>query len=172
MVSPLQKRLFILLIMSFLLLFIIRYLFFHGDIVAAIKASTEEYKRTANMPVLVTVYYEALCGDSKHFIIKQLLPAFKQASPIMDVQLVPYGKAKTSTTLTGSYRFECQHGQTECEANMYHACAIEAIQRAEDRINMVACMIHDNRRPREALHNVSTTCSISFRHYFQNNGSI
>ncbi|EDW02789.1 GH10843 [Drosophila grimshawi] len=38
------------------------------------------------------VFYEALCPDSKYFITKQLLPAYKNAAPIMEVQLVPYGK--------------------------------------------------------------------------------
>lgn len=39
------------------------------------------------------VFYEALCPDSKHFIMKQLVPAYEKAAPIMDIVLVPYGKA-------------------------------------------------------------------------------
>lgn len=49
--------------------------------------------RLAGTPVIVMVYYEALCPDSKHFILKQLEPAYSKASSIIDFQLIPYGKA-------------------------------------------------------------------------------
>ncbi|XP_054742448.1 gamma-interferon-inducible lysosomal thiol reductase [Anastrepha obliqua] len=148
MVSVAHKRIIILLAVFLLLFLFVRYLLFHG----AILAPQPEYKRTPGMPVLVTVFYEALCGDSKHFIIKQLLPAFKQAAPLMEIQLVPYGKAQTFTNPDGTYRFDCQHGALECEANMYHACAIEAIESTKERLDVIACMIRDNRNPKEAMH--------------------
>lgn len=87
--------------------------------------------------------------------MKQLVPAYKEAAPIMDILLIPYGKASTSTNPDGSYRFDCQHGQVECEANTYHACTIEAVEDAQARLDLVACMIRDNRLPKEALHKVS-----------------
>lgn len=46
-----------------------------------------------NSPVVVTVFYETLCPDSKHFVVKQLEPTSKKAGAFMDVVLVPYGKA-------------------------------------------------------------------------------
>ncbi|KAH8263576.1 hypothetical protein KR044_010851, partial [Drosophila immigrans] len=101
--------------------------------------------------VLVMVFYEALCPDSKYFITKQLLPAFKVAAPIMEVQLVPYGKAHTATDSDGKYTFECQHGLTECQANTYHACAAEIIEDPLTRLEVVTCMIRDNRHPKEAM---------------------
>lgn len=42
---------------------------------------------------MVMVFYEALCPDSKHFIIKQLEPTYTKAPALIDFQLVPYGKA-------------------------------------------------------------------------------
>lgn len=42
---------------------------------------------------MVTVFYEALCPDSKHFVIKQLQAAFYKAPTLIDFQLIPYGKA-------------------------------------------------------------------------------
>lgn len=42
---------------------------------------------------MVMVFYEALCPDSKNFILKQLEPTFSKASSIIDFQLIPYGKA-------------------------------------------------------------------------------
>lgn len=119
------------------------------------------------------VFYEALCPDSKHFIIRQLQPSFYRAPTLVDFQLVPYGKAKVSakrividlkhlrqfyhllfqTTQNedGSLSFDCQHGALECEANIYHACAIEAIQEPKVLLDMVACMIKDNYQPKEAM---------------------
>ncbi|XP_014102669.2 gamma-interferon-inducible lysosomal thiol reductase [Bactrocera oleae] len=146
MVSAAHKRLIIVFTLV-AVFFFIRYLLFHG----AILAPPPEPKRSPGAPVLVSVYYEALCGDSKHFIIKQLLPAFRQAAPLMDIELIPYGKAQTFINTDGGYRFECQHGHVECEGNMYHACVIEAIENPQTRLNMVACMIRDNRNPKEAM---------------------
>lgn len=51
----------------------------------------------------------------------------------------------------GSLKFDCQHGETECEANIIHCCAIEAIHDRETRLNVVACMISDNSNPKEAF---------------------
>lgn len=98
------------------------------------------------------VFYEALCPDSKFFITKQLLPAYKAAAPIMDVILVPYGKAHTTDEGNNNYSFECQHGLTECQGNMYHACAAEAIEDPLVRLEVVTCMIQNNRKPKDALH--------------------
>ena len=89
--------------------------------------------------------------------MKQLLPAYKEAAPLMDVQLIPYGKATTYTNPDGSYRFDCQHGHLECEANTYHACVIEVVQDALARLEVVTCMIRDNHLPKEAFHKVSHT---------------
>lgn len=54
------------------------------------------FTRSAGAPVIVMVFYEALCPDSKHFIMKQLQYAFYKAPALIDFQLVPYGKAKVS----------------------------------------------------------------------------
>ncbi|XP_017476061.1 PREDICTED: gamma-interferon-inducible lysosomal thiol reductase [Rhagoletis zephyria] len=148
MVSAIHKRLGALFIV---LIFLYLYMRFFTNYVD-FTYFHQTHERTAGTPLLVTVYYEALCGDSKHFIIRQLLPAFKQAEPLMEIQMIPYGKAKTFTEPDGTYRFECQHGSVECEGNMYHACAIEAIESTKDRLNVIACMIRDNRAPKEAMH--------------------
>lgn len=53
--------------------------------------------------MLVMVFYEALCPDSKFFITKQLLSTYKAAAPIMEVQLVPYGKVRNSRVILKNY---------------------------------------------------------------------
>lgn len=46
--------------------------------------------------VKVSVYYEALCSDSRFFILKQLVPAYEAIPEYVELDLVPYGKAKVS----------------------------------------------------------------------------
>lgn len=119
------------------------------------------------------VFYEALCPDSKHFVLRQLQPAFYKAPTLVDFQLVPYGKAsvrnytklllfllfsiskticfQTKVNGDGSLTFECQHGPLECEANTYHACTIEAIEEPKVLLDMISCMIKNNNRPKDAM---------------------
>lgn len=54
----------------------------------------------------------------------------------------------------GSLRFECQHGSVECNANMYHACVIEAIDEPKVLLDVITCMIRDNSKPKEAMQKV------------------
>lgn len=44
--------------------------------------------------IKISVYYEALCSDSRFFILKQLVPAYETIPDYIDLDLVPYGKAK------------------------------------------------------------------------------
>lgn len=50
-------------------------------------------EKVSGTPVLVMVYYEALCPDSKNFVLKQLKTSFDRAPDLMEIQLIPYGKA-------------------------------------------------------------------------------
>lgn len=63
--------------------------------------------------------------------------------------------SQTTTNKDGSLKFECQHGPTECLANMYHACSIEAIDEPKVLLDVIACMIRDNTDPKEAMQKVS-----------------
>lgn len=47
------------------------------------------------------VFYEALCPDSKGFLVKQLDTAYAKAPELIDFQLVPYGKATVSVHFFG-----------------------------------------------------------------------
>lgn len=103
----------------------------------------------------MAVFYEALCPDSKHFIIKQLQTTFQRLPLLITIDLVPYGKATTSTNADGSLQFSCQHGPVECQANIIHACTIEYILEADLRLDVIACMIKDNMVPEDAFNRVS-----------------
>lgn len=112
----------------------------------------ELQQRPADAPIYTMVFYEALCPDSKNFVLKQLQPTFSRAPNLIDIQFVPYGKATTSTKSDGSLAFDCQHGPIECEANIIHACVIEAVHDAKVRLEMVACMIRENMIPKDAFY--------------------
>ncbi|XP_046611513.1 gamma-interferon-inducible lysosomal thiol reductase-like [Neodiprion virginianus] len=101
--------------------------------------------------VLVSVYYEALCPDSKFFVVKQLLPTFQKIKENLQVELIPYGKAKTVETPTG-YEFTCQHGPLECEANIIHACVIDLVNDQLIQLDYISCMIQDNMQPERVMH--------------------
>lgn len=42
----------------------------------------------------ISVYYEALCSDSRFFILKQLIPTYDKLRDHMILDFVPYGKAE------------------------------------------------------------------------------
>lgn len=95
----------------------------------------------------VSVYYEALCPDSRRFILEQLLPAYELIPDIINLDLVPYGKASTKQD-NQEFTFSCQHGPTECLANKIHACAIKFITHDHLlQLRYIACMINDNYNP-------------------------
>ena len=41
----------------------------------------------------VTVFYEVLCPDSRHFILRQLFPTWQKVSELMEIDYRPFGKA-------------------------------------------------------------------------------
>lgn len=80
------------------------------------------------------------------------MPTYRKLTPFMDISLVPYGKAATHPSMNGSYRFDCQHGTTECQANIYHACVIDIVKEIQRRLDIIACMINNNHSPRDAFY--------------------
>ena len=53
----------------------------------------------------------------------------------MNVTLVPYGNAKTS-----GKEVKCQHGEEECEGNMWENCAIKLNPEFSDYFPFIHCM--------------------------------
>ncbi|KAL1130334.1 hypothetical protein AAG570_013272 [Ranatra chinensis] len=98
--------------------------------------------------LVLTVFYECLCPDSKSFFIKHLLPSIVKVPQFISAVLVPYGKAKTIMR-QGEYRFTCQHGEVECFGNKIHACVIAKVQDVLIQVQIITCMIADNIDPKE-----------------------
>lgn len=44
----------------------------------------------------LTIYYEALCPDSKAFIVSELYPSYEILKNYIKIDFVPYGFAKVS----------------------------------------------------------------------------
>ncbi|VVC43698.1 Gamma interferon inducible lysosomal thiol reductase GILT [Cinara cedri] len=95
----------------------------------------------------VGIYYEALCPDSRNFILQHLVPSINKAPNSFDVDFVPYGKAKTHENSDGSIIFDCQHGEVECQANKIHSCAKKHIKDKSILVKYIACMIDYNYDP-------------------------
>ncbi|XP_055330576.1 gamma-interferon-inducible lysosomal thiol reductase-like [Paramacrobiotus metropolitanus] len=77
-------------------------------------------------PVLLEVFYETLCPNSIAFIKNQLYPTVQQIISIVNVSMVPYGKA-TQTKDGDNWDFTCQHGPRECVGNIVESCALKYI---------------------------------------------
>lgn len=76
----------------------------------------------------LALYYEALCpscqqlttGAYASFISEELYQPIKDITAFV---FVPFGNAKP--TGTGSY--SCQHGEAECDSNVYEGCALKLL---------------------------------------------
>ncbi|XP_063972838.1 gamma-interferon-inducible lysosomal thiol reductase-like [Diachasmimorpha longicaudata] len=121
------------------------------------KLSVMPVPRIKHEKVKITVYYEALCPDSRSFVVRQVVPTYQKIPDNVVVQMVPYGKATTIPGPNG-YTFNCQHGPRECEANTIHACAIDVIKDPDVQLKFLACMIERNIWPQ----NITRTCADRF----------
>ncbi|KAI5712514.1 GILT-like protein 1 [Diaphorina citri] len=85
-------------------------------------------------PAHLTVYYEALCPDSRYFVTRPLHNAL-QTFPELNVKYVPFGKA-SSNSYGG---FDCQHGPEECRGNIVHGCALARLEPGKAQHDFVYC---------------------------------
>lgn len=116
----------------------------------------------ASSQVKVTVYYEALCSDSRNFMLRELLPTYLALSKYLILDLVPYGKARTMENPDGKLEFHCQHGEIECLANKVHACTIDKVQDPGQLLQMVVCMIDNNIIPLDAAQRCASQHAVNY----------
>ncbi|XP_050668480.1 GILT-like protein 1 [Leptidea sinapis] len=89
--------------------------------------------------LLVTVYYESECPDSRSFVINQLRPAIHLLHSYVKLHLIPFGKSRSINY--GDDGFECQHGSSECLGNIVQDCALDLMRKESDKkkVEYVAC---------------------------------
>lgn len=85
-------------------------------------------------PVHFTIYYEALCPDSRYFITRPLRAAL-DSFPDLNIKYIPFGKANSD----GRGGFTCQHGPEECRGNIIHGCALARLPPGRPQHDFVYC---------------------------------
>ncbi|XP_073999387.1 gamma-interferon-inducible lysosomal thiol reductase-like isoform X2 [Rhodnius prolixus] len=163
-VSKLLRAKLVLFAVILLALWLIYYYLFRVTQISNIKDTTGINGLVPEMPysimnadnvvhneaVLISVYYECLCPDSRSFFTNQLQPLVEKL-PIsyLKMDLIPYGKAETETVSKGKYRFTCQHGPLECLGNKIHGCTLQMTSDDVIRVKVITCMIDENYNPKE-----------------------
>ncbi|KAF0297191.1 Gamma-interferon-inducible lysosomal thiol reductase [Amphibalanus amphitrite] len=102
----------------------------------------------AQAPLNLTVHYEALCPDSKHFVVDQLEPLWRRigSSDVLSLQFVPWGKAWEHEDPTGDGAYvTCQHGPAECWGNRLHGCVLSQLADAGQQLAAVSCLMRNYR---------------------------
>lgn len=94
--------------------------------------------------VVVEVFYETYCPDSRSFVLDQLNSTYAKLSSIIKLELVPYGKASRRELPSGWYSFDCQHGDKECYGNLLQSCVIKYYPDPKEHLPLVACMFASN----------------------------
>ena len=91
-----------------------------------------------NTKVSVQVSIEALCIDSKNYMLDELVPTFASPlSQVMDLQVVVFGNSKLDTA---AQTVTCQHGAAECDADVYQQCAIDNFIYPSRYLPFLACL--------------------------------
>ena len=103
--------------------------------VGMVGVATADFSRKLSL----SVYYESACPDSKAYIINQLQPAMNLLQDYLDLQLVPFGKARSINNGFGGFR--CQHGQPECLGNMIQDCTLNLMSSRSDmeKVKYIVC---------------------------------
>ncbi|CAH2258846.1 jg12561 [Pararge aegeria aegeria] len=99
----------------------------------------EQLSNAVPQKVLLTVYYESKCPDSKSFILKQLEPTMQHLQDQIKLIFVPFGKSRSINY--GDEGFECQHGPAECLGNIVQDCSLHLLNERSDKEKLayVAC---------------------------------
>ncbi|KFM58934.1 Gamma-interferon-inducible lysosomal thiol reductase, partial [Stegodyphus mimosarum] len=104
-------------------------------------AQSDSRSSTSPEKVQLDIYYETDCPDSMRFVTRQLYPLYREMESILDIRLIPYGKAREYyNTETKKYDFMCHHGPSECYGNTVQSCVISLYPEKKDQMNFIDCM--------------------------------
>jgi len=102
--------------------------------------------RKDEQKVKVEVFYETHCPACQAFITGELAQLWADAEIREHVQplLYPFGNGAASTDVsdqgTTSYTLTCQHGESECQGNLMHICAITQLNDPARFMPLIMCM--------------------------------
>uniref|UniRef100_A0A7S3PAL8 Gamma-interferon-inducible lysosomal thiol reductase n=1 Tax=Amphora coffeiformis TaxID=265554 RepID=A0A7S3PAL8_9STRA len=92
----------------------------------------------ADTKVSVQIYIEALCIDSKNYMLDEVVPTMESPlAAVMDLQIVVFGNSKLDTA---ARTVTCQHGAAECDADVYQQCAINNFIYPSRYVPFLACL--------------------------------
>lgn len=100
--------------------------------------------------VSVTIYYEALCPDSKSFFTEHFKPTWDLLKKYIKLELVPFGKSKSTDyridqtqTSPSNVKFTCRHTDNECLGHRYQACILNETRAYDwnDKVNFINCLM-------------------------------
>ncbi|CAK67549.1 unnamed protein product (macronuclear) [Paramecium tetraurelia] len=109
----------------------------------------------------VSAYIESLCPDTTRFIQSSLLKALQtpQFEELVELRLVPYGKASQVLQNDSKIVFQCQHGDLECFGNKIQACGFDALNASQqEQINFLTCIQKSRKRQQEDFENEIRQC--------------
>jgi len=111
--------------------------------------------------VKVDVYFEALCPDSKDFIVNQLMPLYDNPDfkDRLDITLVPFGKASFKE-VNGELQFTCQHGVNECISNTYLSCSLKMYS-LDQSLRYTNCIMKET-LPQDHLETCANKLSLNY----------
>lgn len=89
--------------------------------------------------VVVSLYYETLCPYCKAWINDELIPTYEKLQKYMTVEFIPYGNAHQFPD-GDSWRFTCQHGQSECTGNIQQSCLLKYVPNQDEFIYAIHCI--------------------------------
>ncbi len=105
------------------MIYIFRLLF-----ISIVLIDNKDYVLSTSYKVDVTIHYELICPHSRTIILEQAIPAWRRLSPIMNLELIPYGNTRTRiynySSIPPNMKFECQHGKRECDVNSLMVCIL------------------------------------------------
>lgn len=88
----------------------------------------------------IDVYMESQCPDTQDFLDTQLSPTWNELKEYMNLQVIPFGKARWAKQGVDDFSFQCQHGQNECLVNQLMCCGIDKLKKPDLYLPYIVCL--------------------------------